>query len=121
MSGRLYGLPVWTQRALSSHKEPQELWRFAAKIRDRVPKASQWSPSRTAHLGCGMIAAGSARALGEALAAHGVEADHVKVWQTVGKLRRRHGLVMSGEPREPGYRVRDWTWEAKRVRSSVGR
>ena len=32
----------------------------------------------------------------EALAAHGVEADHVKVWQTVGKLRRRHGLVMSG-------------------------
>jgi hypothetical protein len=33
----------------------------------------------------------------------------VKVWQTVGKLRRRHGLVMSGEPREPGYRVGDWT------------
>ena len=31
--------------------------------------------------------------LREALAAHGVEADHVKVWQTVGKLRRRHGLV----------------------------
>ena len=28
--------------------------------------------------------------LREALAAHGVEADHVKVWQTVGKLRRRH-------------------------------
>ena len=55
----------------------------------------------------------------EALAAHGVEADHVKVWQTVGKLRRRHGLVMSGEPREPGYRVVDWTWEARRVRSSV--
>jgi hypothetical protein len=43
----------------------------------------------------------------------------VKVWQTVGKLRRRHGLVMSGEPREPGYRVVDWTWEARRVRSSV--
>ena len=37
--------------------------------------------------------------LREALAAHGVEADHVKIWQTVGKLRRRHGLVMSGEPR----------------------
>lgn len=32
--------------------------------------------------------------LREALAAHGVEADHVKIWQTVGKLRRRHGLVM---------------------------
>jgi hypothetical protein len=57
--------------------------------------------------------------LREALAAHGVEADHVKVWQTVGKLRRRHGLVMSGEPREPGYRVEDWMWEARRVRSSV--
>jgi hypothetical protein len=54
----------------------------------------------------------------EALAAHGVEADHVKVWQTVGKLRR-HGLVMSGKPREPGYRIEDWTWEARRVRSTV--
>lgn len=55
----------------------------------------------------------------EALAAHGVEVDHVKIWQTVGKLRRRHGLVMTGEPREPGYRVVDWLWEAKRVRSTV--
>ena len=55
----------------------------------------------------------------EALVAHGVEVDHVKVWQSVGKLRRRHGLVMTGEPREPGYRVEDWTWEARRVRSSV--
>ena len=27
----------------------------------------------------------------EELAAHGVEADHVKIWQTVDKLRRRHG------------------------------
>ena len=26
---------------------------------------------------------------------------------------------MTGEPREPGYRVEDWLWEAKRVRSSV--
>jgi hypothetical protein len=43
----------------------------------------------------------------------------VKVWQTVGKLRRRHGLAMSGEPREPGYRVEDWSWEARRVRGSV--
>jgi len=58
--------------------------------------------------------------LREALAAYGVEADHVKIWQTVGKLRRRHGLVMSGEPREPGYRVEDWRWEAKRVRSTLG-
>lgn len=53
--------------------------------------------------------------LRKALAAHGVDADHVKVWQTVGKLRRRRGLVMSGEPREPGYRVVDRLWEAKRV------
>jgi hypothetical protein len=68
---------------------------------------------------------GEALYLREALAAHGVEADHVKIWQTVGKLRRRHGLVLRGEPREPGeareagYRVEDWLWEAKRVRSSV--
>ena len=54
-----------------------------------------------------------------ALAAYGVEADHVKIWHTVGKLRRRHGLVMSSEPREPGYRVEGWTWEARRVRSLV--
>jgi len=46
------------------------------------------------------------------VAAHGVEVDHVKVWQTVGKLRRRHGLVICGEPREPGYRVEEGTWEA---------
>ncbi len=59
--------------------------------------------------------------LREALATHGVEADHVKIWQTVGKLRRQHGLVMTGEPREPGYRVVDWLWEAKRVRSTLQR
>jgi hypothetical protein len=57
--------------------------------------------------------------LREALASPGVDADHVKIQQAVAKLRRRHGLVMSGEPREPGYRVRDWWWVAKRVRSSV--
>jgi len=57
--------------------------------------------------------------LREALAAHVVEVHHVKVWQTAGKLRRRHGLVLSGDAREPGYRVVAWTWEAKRVRSSV--
>jgi hypothetical protein len=55
----------------------------------------------------------------EALAAYGVDADHVKIQQAVAKLRRRHGLVMSGKPREPGYRVKDWWWVAKRVRSSV--
>ena len=43
----------------------------------------------------------------------------MKIWETVGKLRRRHGLLMSGDPREPGYRVEGWTWEAKRVRSTV--
>lgn len=26
---------------------------------------------------------------------------------------------MSGEPPEPGHRLTDWTWEAKRVPSSV--
>jgi hypothetical protein len=26
---------------------------------------------------------------------------------------------MSGEPREPGYRVEDWLREAKRMRSTV--
>ena len=58
--------------------------------------------------------------LREALAAHGVDVDHVKIWQTVGKLRRRHGLMLRGEAREPGYSVEDWRWEARRVRSSVG-
>jgi len=57
--------------------------------------------------------------LRESLAASGVEVDHVKVRQIAGKPRRRHGLVISGEPREPGYRIEDWTWEARRVRSSV--
>jgi hypothetical protein len=47
--------------------------------------------------------------LREALSVYGVEVDHVKIWQTVSKLRRRHGLVMRGEPREPGYAVEDWT------------
>jgi len=57
--------------------------------------------------------------LREALAAYGVQADHVLIWQVVGKLKRRHGLVLAGEPRQPGYRVEDWRWEARRVRSSV--
>jgi hypothetical protein len=57
--------------------------------------------------------------LREAPAAHGVEVDQVQVWQTVGKLRRRHRLVLGGEPQEQGCRVVDWTWETRRVRSSV--
>ena len=55
------------------------------------------------------------------LIAHAVNADHVMVWHTVGKLRSRHGLVMTGEPRELGYRVEEWLWEAKRVMSSLTR
>jgi len=46
-------------------------------------------------------------------------ADRPTDKQVAGKLRRRHGLVVSGEAREPGYAVEDWTWEARRVRSSV--
>jgi hypothetical protein len=64
----------------------------------------------------------------EALAAHGVEADYVKIWQTVGKLRRRHGLVMSGEPREPGlgrepgYTITSWGYAfRRRLRDSIAR
>jgi hypothetical protein len=68
---------------------------------------------------------GESLRLREALAVHGVYADHVKVWQTVSKLRRRHGLVLRGEPhwpgeeREAGYRIEEWLWEAQRVRRSV--
>ena len=43
----------------------------------------------------------------------------MKIRQTVGKLRRRRGLAISGEPREPGYRIQNWTWEAKRVRRTI--
>jgi len=55
----------------------------------------------------------------EALAAHSVEVDHERIRQAVGKLRRRLGLLTSGEPRERGYRVEDRTWEARRARSSA--
>jgi hypothetical protein len=58
--------------------------------------------------------------LREALAAYGVELDHIGVNKVVNKLRRRHGFVVRGEPREPGYAVEDWTYEARRVRSSLG-
>lgn len=55
----------------------------------------------------------------EALTAYGVEVDHVKVWQVVSKLKRRHRLIITGEPRQPGYAVEDWLWTARRTRSSV--
>ena len=42
----------------------------------------------------------------------------MKIWQAVGKLPGRDGLVVSGGPREPGY-VEDWTREARKVQSSV--
>lgn len=58
--------------------------------------------------------------LRESLADYGVDADHVQVQQIANKLRRRHGLILSGEPRKAGYAVKDWTWEARRVRSSLG-
>jgi hypothetical protein len=38
--------------------------------------------------------------------------------QVSGKLKRSHGLVLSGEAREAGHRVEDWRWEGRRVRSS---
>ena len=72
---------------------------------------------RRAHAHSRRPAPGEPLYVREAHASHGVEADNVNVWEVVGKLRRRHGLVMSGEQREPGYRVEDWTW----VKSSVGR
>ena len=48
-----------------------------------------------------------------------VAVDQVRVWQIADELRCRHGLVTSGQTWEPGYRVEDWRWEAKRVRSSL--
>ena len=57
--------------------------------------------------------------LREELAAHGVDVDHVQVQQIANKLRRRHGLILRGESRKAGYAVEDWTWEARRVRSSL--
>src|SRR5450756_396640 len=82
--------------------------------------AVRFSRGSSRWLGSAAVPIGRPRArlhASEELAADGVEADHVKVWQAVGKLRRRHGLVMNGEPRQPGYRVEDWTWETRRIRS----
>ena len=58
LSGRINSLPRWTQGNPASHRQSQELWRVAAKIRSRLPKESQRSLSQTAHLGCKMIASG---------------------------------------------------------------
>ena len=55
----------------------------------------------------------------EALAERGVAADNVQIHQVAKKLARRHRLILAGEPREPGYRVVDWLWTARRTRSSV--
>jgi hypothetical protein len=46
-----------------------------------------------------------------------VQADHVKAWQTVGKLRRQRGVVTSGEP---GYRVEGWTRDARPESNYMG-
>ena len=44
----------------ASHRQSQELYPFAAKIRGPIPKAFQRRQSRTEHLGCRMIAAAGA-------------------------------------------------------------
>ena len=54
--------------------------------------------------------------LREALAELGVEADHITIMLAARKLRRRHGLRLSGEPREPGYHVERWYVEHWRSR-----
>jgi hypothetical protein len=54
-----------------------------------------------------------------ALACYGVELDNVDARNLVTKLRRRHGIVAKGQPLESGYVVQDWTYEARRVRSSL--
>jgi hypothetical protein len=55
----------------------------------------------------------------ERLTSYGVDTDHVQIQQVARKLESRHGLILSGEPREPGYVVAAWKWVARRVRSSV--
>lgn len=53
------------------------------------------------------------------LARYGVDVDHVRLWQAVSKLKRRHRLICAGEPRKTGYTLVDWLWTARRTRSSV--
>ena len=59
--------------------------------------------------------------LSEVLAAYGVDVDHVAVQKVANKLERRHGLVLRGDPREPGYSVQDWRWTffARKTMSSL--
>lgn len=57
--------------------------------------------------------------LREALAAYGIEVDHVQAHKLVNKLRRRHGMVVRGESRQAGYTLEDWTYAASRIRSSL--
>jgi hypothetical protein len=54
-----------------------------------------------------------------ALAAYGVTVDHTAVRHIVRKLARRHGLVAKGEARRTGHVLVDWTWELRRVKSSL--
>jgi hypothetical protein len=48
--------------------------------------------------------------LREALAVYGMEIDHVQTHKIVNKLRRRHGMVVRGTPRQAGYALEDWTY-----------
>jgi len=57
----------------------------------------------------------------DALAAYEVELDHVQIWTYINKLRRRHGFVLTGEPRKAGYALEDWTWDLRRKHSSLKR
>ncbi len=67
--GRPEGLPRWDQRGASGHRKSQGLWPFAARIRGRIPNASQRSQSRTASFGCRVFAeSGLPRAQNEHLA-----------------------------------------------------
>ena len=95
---------------------------FKPAARIRIPLGAPLPPlphARDLRLTHHAVHAGERSYVREAPAACRVPASHAKIRQTVGKLQRRHGLVMSGEPREAGYRVEDWTWEARRVKSSV--
>ena len=98
--------------------------------RDHTPGAGTCRCGSRADLGLtyDALRPGEPLCLRETLAAHGFAADHVKIWQTVGKLRRRHGLVMSGKPREPGesrqagYTVTTWGYVSRRrLRDSLAR
>jgi hypothetical protein len=68
----------------------------------------------------GALHRGEPLSLREAVAAYGAELDHDGVNKLVRNLRRRHGFVVGGEARLPGYAVEDCTYEASRVRRSLG-